>query len=551
MTDHEDEEMLKAIFEDAIDGILTIDDRGLIEKVNPAAAKLFGYTKEEITGKNIKILMPEPYHSNHDDYIDNYKSTGIKKIIGIGREVKGRKKDGTIFPFFLSISEVKFAKRRIFTGIIHDISKLRQKERELAESENRLNAIFETVVDGIIIINQKGLIQMINPAVTKLFGYSENELIGNNIKMLMPEPDHSAHDSYLLNYQKTKKPNIIGIGREVLGQRKDGSTFPFNLGVSEVKINTSEIIYTGIIHDLSSQKEIENEIRKLNESLEQKIVLRTEELSTTVNKLLSVNKKLEFEAQERIKVEKALRASEEEIKIALYREKELNELKSRFVSMASHEFRTPLSTILSSAALIGRYTESDQQQKRDKHVNWIKSAVSNLTTILNDFLSISKLEEGKINSNIETFQWQSFCLGVTDELQGLLKTGQQIVVNHKNKDQSLTMDKHFLKNVLLNLLSNAIKYSPENKNIFLESIIEKEMINIEIKDEGMGIPKKDQVHLFDRFFRATNVTNIQGTGLGLNIVKKYIDLMDGEITFKSEEGIGSTFYISLPIKKHL
>jgi two-component system, LuxR family, sensor kinase FixL len=416
----------------------------------------------------------------------------------------------------------------------------------LQQDAKLLNAIFENAIDGIITIDRQGIVYTINPAAAILFGYMPVEVIGQNIKMLMPEPFRSEHDNYMHRYHNTGEKRIIGIGRAVQGRKKDGTCFPLHLGVSEVVTETA-IFYTGFIHDLTEQTNKENEIRELNLSLERKVTDRTEELSDTVNKLLSLNKKLEFEVLEREKIEATLRQTELEIMEALKAEKEHNELKSRFVSMASHEFRTPLSTILSSVALIARYTQTEQQEHRNKHVERIKSAVSNLTAILNDFLSLSKLEEGKMDAKPTEFYIEDLCKEVIEDMRGLLKPGQQFIHNSTNTDQPVFLDVQLLKNVLFNLLSNAIKYSDENKNIYCNVAIENKQLVISIKDEGIGIPEKDQEHLFTRFFRATNVTNIQGTGLGLNIVVKYLELLNGKIDFRSEEGKGSTFWVKFDL----
>ena len=416
-----------------------------------------------------------------------------------------------------------------------------------SEDAQKLEAIFETAIDGIITMNTVGIVESYNSAAVKLFGFLADEVIGKNIKMLMPEPDHSAHDGYIERYKKTRKPRIIGIGREVIGKRKDGSTFPMRLAVSEVKLS-SRTIYTGIIHDLSDVKQAEQKFKQLNEELELIVNERTEKLSEAVNKLLEINQKLESEIYEREKVEEALRQSEVEIRAALQKEMELSELKSRFVSMASHEFRTPLSTILSSASLIRRYTESDNQEQREKHTKRIKSAVNNLTGILNDFLSLSKLEEGKIEYQPTEFEINEFCTETADEIQGLLKTGQYIKFEGKIPETIVHLDKRVLKNVLFNLLSNASKYSGEGAKITCTLSIVNQYLHLQIVDEGIGIPESEQQHLFSRFFRASNSTNIQGTGLGLNIVKQYVELMKGTVSYKSEENKGSTFSITIPLK---
>ncbi|OHX66485.1 sensor histidine kinase [Flammeovirga pacifica] len=239
------------------------------------------------------------------------------------------------------------------------------------------------------------------------------------------------------------------------------------------------------------------------------------------------------------------RKAEKEILKSLNKERQLNELKSRFVSMASHEFRTPLSTILSSVSLISRYTSEEQSEKRGKHIKRIKSSVNNLTQILNDFLSISKLEEGKAKVHNSTIQISSFIENICDEMIPVKKQGQQINISHKG-DDIIKSDPQILKNIIINLLSNAIKYSRSGESIWVNSEVNEDTLYISIKDEGMGIPEKDQVHLFDRFFRAENAINIQGTGLGLNIVSKYLEMLNGAITFESKEEVGTTFTISIP-----
>ena len=416
-----------------------------------------------------------------------------------------------------------------------------------SEDARKLQAIFETAIDGIITIDTNGVVESFNSAAAKLFGYQPEEVLGKNVNILMPDPDRSAHDEYIKRYQKTRKPHIIGIGREVNGMRKDGTIFPMRLAVSEVKLN-ARTIYTGIIHDLSDVKLAELKFRELNEELELIVEERTEKLSEVVNKLLETNQKLENEIKEREKVEEALRQSELEIRVALQKEMELSELKSRFVSMASHEFRTPLSTILSSASIIGRYTKSENQEQREKHIKRIKSAVNNLTGILNDFLSLSKLEEGKIEYQPSEFEFNEFCRETVDEIQGLLKPGQHIKIEGEMPDTIVFLDQRVLKNVLFNLLSNASKYSGEGAKITCRHSIVNQYLHIQVIDEGIGIPKSEQQHLFGRFFRASNSVNIQGTGLGLNIVKQYVELMKGTVSYESEESKGSTFSITIPLK---
>ncbi|MBK8562020.1 MAG: PAS domain-containing sensor histidine kinase [Saprospiraceae bacterium] len=417
-----------------------------------------------------------------------------------------------------------------------------------------LKAIFITAIDAIFTINERGIVESMNPAAENLFGYQAHEVLGNNISMLMTTPDQENHNSYIRRYMETGQRRIIGIGREVTGCRKGGTTFPLRLAVSETVINGRRV-FTGIIHDLTAMNLAQEEIRKLNEDLErqndrleQKVAQRTEELSDAVNRLLSLNQELQQEAEERRAAEDALRKKEVELLKALEKEKHLNELKSRFVSMASHEFRTPLSTVLSSADLAESYTGGEEhQEKRSKHLKRIKSAVSTLTAILNDFLSLSKLEENKVQAQAVYFRLTEFCAETEEEVHGLLKQGQHIILEHDHCDEEVFLDKKILKNIIYNLMSNASKYSDAGMSIHCRIKVQDNLLYLEVEDHGIGIPEEDQPHLFERFFRAHNVENIQGTGLGLNIVKRYLTLMNGSISFESKHGKGTVFKVSIPL----
>lgn len=241
--------------------------------------------------------------------------------------------------------------------------------------------------------------------------------------------------------------------------------------------------------------------------------------------------------------------AEKEIINALNKEKELNELKSRFVTTASHEFRTPLSTILSSVSLIGRYiADSEHKDKIEKHVLRVKSSVNNLTYILNDFLSLGKLEEGKTEFNPTSFHMATMVEEIISQLGPTLKPDQHIVVEGRPEEKGdIVADEQMIKNILINLLNNASKYSGDGSKIILAINQKPISLELSVKDHGMGIPKKDQPLLFGRFFRANNAVNIQGTGLGLNIVKKYVELMKGHIEFSSEENKGTEFRVSIPL----
>lgn len=216
--------------------------------------------------------------------------------------------------------------------------------------------------------------------------------------------------------------------------------------------------------------------------------------------------------------------------------------------MASHEFRTPLSTILSSVSLISKYKTEEEDTKRSKHVDRVKSAVTNMTLILNDFLSAEKLETGKIASSPVEFDLKQLVSDIINELSGLLKPNQKIDFTFLGSE-FVYLDKQMMRNIFINLISNAIKFSLDSKIISLFISNEKHTVHIEVKDQGIGIPKEEQKNLFERFYRAKNATNIQGTGLGLSIVAKYIEEMKGKIDFTSELNLGTTFTLDIPYQK--
>jgi len=229
-----DDLKLQTLIETAPDGIVIIDKNGQVQTCNPACLRLFGYEAEEVIGQNVKMLMPTPYREEHDTYLRNYHETGHRRIIGIGREVHGRRKDGTIFPMELSVGEAGSSDDKIFIGIIRDITERKQHEEALLERKARLTSILETVPDAIIVIDDRGIIESFSPAAERLFGYSSEAVVGQNVSMLMPAPYRDAHDGYMNHYLTTGEKRIIGIGRVVVGQRADGTTFPMDLAVGEV-----------------------------------------------------------------------------------------------------------------------------------------------------------------------------------------------------------------------------------------------------------------------------------------------------------------------------
>lgn len=409
----------------------------------------------------------------------------------------------------------------------------------ISETEQAYEAIFEACEEGIVAVNKAGSIKLANRSALKLFGYTLQDLVGQPIELLIPKRLSKKHEGYREDYSKNPQPRKMGVGRDLLGLKSNGEEFPVEVSLNQAVINNEQHTVAFII-DISERKKIEAALRDSEEQLivyaaqlENRVNERTKELDQSI-------KKLEIEIKQRKK-------AQEDVLKALEKERELNELKSRFVSMASHEFRTPLATILSSASLIGKYFDSDAQDKREKHIDKIKSAISNLNGILNDFLSLAKLEEGKTDIDIKDLDFDPLAKDIIEELESLKKSGQIINLNIQGGSRIIQSDEKIIKNILINLLSNAIKYSGENSTIHLGLNYQKDWVSISVKDEGIGIPESEQHHLFERFFRAKNALNTQGTGLGLNIVKKYVEMLNGRITFDSKENKGTTFHISLPL----
>ena len=406
-------------------------------------------------------------------------------------------------------------------------------EKEILREKEKFEALFQYASLGILVANDKGKIQMVNNYLLKQFGYATaDELMGKAIEVLIPPRYHTNHLKYRESYSRHPEPREMGMGRDLFAERKDGSEFPVEISLSNY--STSEGNFAiAFISDITRRKEIENDV-----------LVQREQLAEVNLKIEQLNNELEKKVEERtLQLQEAmelLRSSRDELRQALSKEKVLSDLKSRFVSMASHEFRTPLSTILSSASLLAKYTESEEQEKRDKHIMRIKASVNNLTGILNEFLSIGKIEDGKIIANYSEFNMRELVDAICSEMRTMATASQQINCRHKGNDIILS-DPAMIRNIILNLMSNAIKFTNEGGTISVLSENTGKGLKITITDNGIGISEEDQQHLFERFFRAKNSTNIQGTGLG-----KYVELLNGKIRWESMLEKGTSFSINLP-----
>lgn len=408
-------------------------------------------------------------------------------------------------------------------------------DKLLLREQEKFEAVFQNASLGILVINSNGEIVLANNYLLSQFGYDHaDELLGKKMEILIPKRYHHKHVSDRGYFNAHPSTRAMGMGRDLFGIKKDGTEMPLEISLSSYS-NDEGLFSIAFISDISTRIEVQEKLR------EQRLAL-----AAMNKKMEMLNEELEKKVEERTfilqKTLQKLEASKDELAKALSKEKDLGDLKSAFVSMASHEFRTPLSTILSSASLLAKYKLTEEQPKRDKHVQRIKSSVINLNNILNEFLSLGKIEDGKIKAHYASFDIKEFILTQCNEMSDIFKTGQTINYSHQGKSIVL-LDGNLFKNILINLLSNAAKFSEENTTIYIQVSVNENAVYFQIRDEGIGISKKDQEHLFEIFFRGNNALNIPGTGLGLHIVAKYIEMMDGKIELKSELNKGTEINI--------
>lgn len=462
---------------------------------NPAFIKLTGYSKEEILHKNCRFLQRDDRQQEAINKLQNAVKNGESCQVTL----RNYKKDGTLFWNDLNITPI-INKKGILTnyiGILNDIT----DKKAIEDEKNHLATIFDESLNEIYVFDAKTL-QFLNAnyGAQKNIGYTLEEL--KNMTPVDIKPQYTELQ-FRNELKMLDKDNVEKIEFETIHQRKSGTTYPVNVHLQRSKLGDRDV-YLTIILDVTEQK---NYTAKLEETVEK----RTEEL-----------------------------------KIALTSEIELNELKTKFLSLVSHEFKTPLSGILTSTMLLSKYTLEEQQDKRDKHIKTITDEVHYLNNILTDFLSIERLDKRKYNYKFNTFKVSKAVNEVVYNANMLLKEGQQIKYPDNIDDFSLHQDEKIIELSLSNLVNNAIKYSPENSVIDIDVRQTKDSTIFEVKDRGIGIPLKDQKNIFNRYFRAENALLTQGTGIGLNIVKDHLENLKGEIYFESTENKGSVFTMKIP-----
>jgi len=485
--------LYRAVVETAVDGIVVIDRDGVIRSVN-ATERLFGYAASELIGRNVKILMPDPYASEHDTYLANYLCTGRKKIIGIGREVIGRRKDGSVFPMDLSVGEASDRGEPIFVGIIRDITDRKAAELAQRESELRLRSILDTVPDAVVVIDAHGIIQSFSPAAEQLFGYGNAEVVGRNVNMLMPSPYREGHDGYVERYLRTGERRIIGIGRIVTGLRKGGETFPMELQVGEF-VSAGNRFFTGFARDLTERQDAERRIQDLQAEL-----LHASRLSVM----------------------------------------------GQMASTMAHELNQPL-TAVTNYLEAGRQLLASSASGSERVGEMMEKAIAqaqragDVIRRLRGFVSKGETERRIVSLN----QLVEEALALA--LVGARQRGIRASLELDHSLPPVLVDHVQIQQVVLNLVRNAVEAMQEVERrelvIRTRTIADLDVAEVTVADSGPGIAPE----LADRLFQPFVTTKKTGMGLGLSICREIVEAHHGRLSVAPGSSGGTVFRVTLPI----
>jgi two-component system sensor kinase FixL len=486
--------LFRAVVEAALDAIVVIGRDGRVRSVNAATERIFGYGAAELVGRNVRMLMPEPYAGEHDDYLANYLRTGEKKIIGIGREVAGRRKDGSTFAMELSVGEAKVAGEAIFVGIIRDISERKAAEAAQRESELRLRSLLDTVPDGIVVIDERGLIQSFSPAAERLFGYASAEIAGHNVSILMPSPYREGHDSYLDRYLRTGERRIIGIGRVVVGLRKGGETFPMELQVSEFGF-AGKRFFTGFVRDLTEQQAAKRRIQDLQAEL-----LHTSRLSVM----------------------------------------------GQMASTMAHELNQPLTAVMNYLEAARHLLESGPQSA--ERIGGLMSRAVAQAERAGDVIRqlrqfVRKGETDHRAESLNTLVEEALALA----LVGARLSGVRVTLALDHSLPPVLVDAVQVQQVVLNLVRNAVEAmeAVERRELSITTCVtaSANMAEVTVADSGPGIAPE----IADRLFQPFVTTKENGMGLGLSICREIVEAHQGRLSVAPAPSGGALFRLTLPM----
>lgn len=492
-----DSNIFRLLSEAISEGILVVNSKHEIVASNSLADQMFGYERDELLGKPLNTIIPKQYRKTHENHVDHFIENRETRRMGLGRNIHGLMKSGEEFPLEAGLTPFGIYGETYVMALVSDISFRKKTEAELSHwyriFEDSLNEIYVFDTDTLQFLD-------VNHGALANIGYSLDEMKGMTPVDIKPDFNNTSFRKLIAPILDNKVEKLVFEARH---QRKDQSIYDVEVHLQLSLINRTKV-FVAIILDITERK-------AYTITLEKTVAERTRQLEQ-----------------------------------ALSKEKELGDLKTKFLSLVSHEFKTPLSTILTSTTLLGKYTETDQQDKRDKHLETIRNKVKYLDTILNDFLSVERLEAGKVKYHFTDFALSKVINEVVYDANMLLKEGQKIEYPQNIDKIVLQFDEKILELILSNLVHNAIKYSPENSSVILEVTESKDFIKMAVIDSGIGIPVDEQKFIFDRYFRAENALLTQGTGIGLNIAQRHLQNLGGDITFKSIENEGTTFEAHIP-----
>jgi PAS domain S-box-containing protein len=499
-----------------------------LTQVNPAGVQLLGYASEAAL-----LAAPGPVPRTPALAAAHWASLR-EEARHLGRqavETEVQKASGEAFQARIELTYFEVEGAPFFLLRVREQSRLHQAERELAQSVRRFEAVVTNATIGIIVCNRAGTIVSANQMAQQQFGYPEGALLALGIDALVPQAAGRRHEQLRASFNARPQVRAMSAHRgDLEGLRRDGSVFPVEVSLSYFYLD-NELYAVAYVLDITFKKIADQaliaerqRVERLNAALEQKVADRTQALLTTLEQL---------------------EQRQAELAQALAAEQELGELKSRFVSMASHEFRTPLTAVLTSASLIEQYPAAEQQDKRLRHLGRIRQSVNQLNDILEEFLSVGRIEAGRIEAHPAHLDLGALLRDTIADVQGLCKAGQTIEPTI-DCPAPLWLDASLLRKIVVNLLSNALKYSGENTVVTVAAKCRPGQLTLVVQDQGVGISAEDQAHLFERFFRARNVTNVPGTGLGLYIIARYLDLLGGSIDLASTLGQGTTVTVTIP-----
>jgi len=491
---NQDRVRLEALLYAAVDGMIVIDARGLVQVYNKACERLFGYAPDEVLGKNVKMLMPPPYREQHDGYLDHYHTTRERRIIGIGREVVGRRKNGSTFPMYLSVGEGEVNGEELFVGIIHDISERKVSEQTIRDREATLRSVLETSPDAIIMIDEHGAIQSFNAAAVRLFDYTADDVIGKNVTVLMPTPYREQHDQYLSNYRATGEKRIIGIGRIVVGQRRDGSTFPMELAVGEISVGERRV-FTGFIRDITDRQDSDRRFRDLQAEL-----LHVSRLSA------------------------------------------MGEMSAAI----AHELNQPLTAMSNYVKAARRTLEGIEHPQTAKIQDLMDKAAAQtlragqIIRRLRDF--VEKGETYRSGESLNKVVEEAMALAIV----GAAEAGIKVDVEFVEGISDVSMDKIQIQQVVLNLIRNAIDamQGVPAKKLTIKTVEDADGAVVSVSDTGPGLAEEVAARLFQPFV----TTKEGGMGIGLSVCRSIVEAHGGRIWATPNAGAGVTFQFSLPFQ---